>query len=572
LEKGLKKEKVQDAQRKEKSLSFSLEKKKKVQREKERKIKKVASQQLRKRKKLPFFSVEKKVQTPKKVVSIEKKFFEKIAVKIAVSERMTEKITFNIDKEKNFSEWFTEIISKAELADIRYNVKGFIVFMPWSVLCMEEIYKEFEKALQRKNHKPYWFPAVIPEENFYLEKEHVEGFAPEVFWITEHGNKEKLEERLALRPTSETAFYKMFSFWIQSYKDLPLKTYQRAQVWRYETKATRPFIRSREFYWIEAHCAFASEEQALNQVKEDMQTVEEVMHQKLGIPFIFFKRPEWDKFAGAVATFAADTLMPNGRVIQQPSTHFLGQNFSKPFNVKFKDKDEKEKFCFITCFGPAISRIFASVVAIHGDNKGLIFPFEVAPLQVIIVPINFEKEEKIKEKAIELKEKLFNAGIKTEIDFEEKRPGEKFYFWEMKGVPFRIELGLNEIKSKELTVFRRDTGKKIKVKEKELIEFILSEGKKLTENLKKIAEKKFNESIVNAGNKNELKKALEEKKIARVNFCSIENDGIKCAEVIEKEFNANIRGIRADKKEKAENNCIICGRKAKEIVYIAKQY
>src|SRR3989344_3542126 len=317
-----------------------------------------------------------------------------------------EKITFKISKEKNFSEWYTEIIQKAELADIRYNVKGFIIFQPWSVLSMEKMYKYMEEALQKKGHKPYWFPAVIPESNFNLESSHVLGFTPEVFWVTEHGNNEPIEEKLALRPTSETAFYKMFSLWIRSYKDLPFKTYQRANIFRYESKATRPFLRSREFYWIEAHCAHSSEENAIKQVKEDMQTTKEVLHDIYCLPFIFFERPQWDKFAGAVKTFAADVLNPDGRVIQQPSTHLLGENFSKPFNVKFKDKDGNDKYAFITCYGPAISRIFASIIAVHGDDKGLRFPWKIAPLQIIIVPIAYEKNKKVLDQAKKIKENL----------------------------------------------------------------------------------------------------------------------------------------------------------------------
>ena len=311
-----------------------------------------------------------------------------------MQEKKQEKITFNIDREKNFSEWFSEIIKTAELADLRYNVKGFLVFQPWAVLCMEKMYDFFEGALQKKGHLPYWYPSLIPEKNFFVEKEHVEGFTPQVFWVTEAGAGEKLEEKLALRPTSETAFYQMFALWIRSHKDLPFKTYQRAQVFRYETKATRPFLRSREFHWIETHCAFGTAEEAERQVQEDMETTKEMLHDTFGIPFIFFERPQWDKFAGAERSFAADVISPDGRVVQQPSTHFLGQNFSKAFNVTFSDKDTKEKFCFLTCYGPAISRIFASLIITHGDNKGLRFPFEIAPLQVIIVPIAFEKEKK----------------------------------------------------------------------------------------------------------------------------------------------------------------------------------
>ncbi|MBS3093177.1 proline--tRNA ligase, partial [Candidatus Pacearchaeota archaeon] len=228
---------------------------------------------------------------------------------------MAEKVNFNIDKDKNFSEWFTDIIQKAELADLRYNIKGFLVFQPWSVLAMEKMYALLEKILQKKNHKPYWFPTLIPESNLKKESSHIGGFTPEVFWVTKGGEKE-LDEKYALRPTSETAFYQMFSLWLRSYKDLPFKTYQRANIFRYDTKATRPFLRSREFHWIETHCAHASEEDALQQVDEDMETTQQFLHDQLGIPFIFFERPVWDKFPGAHRTFAADVLNPDGKVIQ----------------------------------------------------------------------------------------------------------------------------------------------------------------------------------------------------------------------------------------------------------------
>ncbi|MEI6850170.1 MAG: aminoacyl--tRNA ligase-related protein, partial [archaeon] len=373
-----------------------------------------------------------------------------------------------VKKSENFSEWFTEIVQKAELADMRYNVKGFLVFQPWSVLTMEKMYGFMERALQRKGHKPYYFPTVIPEKNFKIEGDHVKGFTPEVFWITQGGDS-KFEEKLALRPTSETAFYQMFSLWIRSYKELPFKTYQRANVFRYETKATRPFLRSREFHWIEAHCAHATKEDAMKQVYEDMETTQEVLHDVFGLPFIFFERPAWDKFPGADRTFAADVLNPDGKVIQQPSTHLLSQDFSKGFNVTYKDKNGKDQLCWITCYGPAISRIFASVAIVHGDDKGLRFPWEIAPLQVVIVPI--ADDEKILKKANELKKEIQKIAS-VEIDTTDKSAGEKFNLWEMKGVPIRIDLGLKDIASKKITVFRRDINKKEQVDEKDLTEYV----------------------------------------------------------------------------------------------------
>lgn len=481
-----------------------------------------------------------------------------------------EKVTFNISKKDNFSDWYTEIIQKAELADIRYNVKGFIVFQPWSVLSMEKMYKYMEKILQKKGHNPYWYPTVIPEKNLKLEASHIKGFTPEVFWVTSHGDNEPIEEKLALRPTSETAFYQMFALWIRSYKDLPFKTYQRANVFRYETKATRPFLRSREFYWIETHCAHATQEDAMKQVYEDMETTKEVLHDIYCLPFIFFERPAWDRFPGAQRTFAADVLNPDGKLVQQPSTHLIKQDFSKAFNAQFKDKDGNDKYVWTTCYGPAISRIFASVITVHGDNNGLRFPWKIAPKQVVIVPIRTDKE--VLKETGKIKEELEAIDISVEIDTSEKMPGDKFYFWEMKGIPLRIELGPKEVKEKKLTVFRRDINKKESINRKDLLKYIEKTSKDIDKNLIRQADSLFNNAIVNAKNKQEIQKAMDNGKIARCEFCSIDMEGAKCAEIVEKEIQAQVRGTKLDEKDKPKGTCAICGKKANAIVYIARQY
>ncbi|RLJ07967.1 MAG: proline--tRNA ligase [Candidatus Aenigmatarchaeota archaeon] len=471
----------------------------------------------------------------------------------------------------NFSEWFSEVISKTELADLRYNVKGFLVHRPWSVIAIKEMYKLYEAELEKKGHKPVIFPAVIPKENFLKEAEHIEGFAPEVFWITKAGNTE-LTEEIALRPTSETAMYTMYAKWIRSWRDLPLKLYQSCQVWRYETKATRPFIRGREFYWIEAHDAFASREEAESQVKEDMEMTENIMHKEFGIPFIFFRRPEWDKFAGAVYTYAADTLMPDGKALQQPSTHLLGQNFAKSFGIKFVDRNEKEKTAWQTCYGPAIWRMFASVIALHGDDKGLVFPFKIAPLQVIIIPIILKgKEKPVLEKCKEIKEKL-QSCFRIDVDFSDNTPGWKFNYWEMKGVPVRIEIGPKEVESEEFVVIRRDTGEKAKVKENQLQKTIEALGKDLTKNLVEKADKWFNGMIHSVKTLDELKEKRNKGGFFRVNFCSADMDGKECAEVLKEKFHLNVRGEMANREEKPEGNCIVCGKPAKVVVYLARQY
>jgi len=474
----------------------------------------------------------------------------------------------SVKKDENFSEWYTQVVEKAEITDIRYSVKGFVVIRPWGAMIIENMYSLYEKALQEKKHKPTFFPTLIPEKNFKKEAGHVKGFTPQVFWL----EKIKSEDKLALRPTSETSMYQMYSLWIRSHRDLPLKLYQRANVFRYETKATRPLIRAREFYWIEAHDCFETQKQAEAQVQDDIKTTEEIMHQQFGIPFLPLKRPEWDKFAGAVYTIGSDALMPDGKIIQQPSTHFLGQNFSKTFDIKFKDKQGKEEYVWQTCYGPAISRILASVIATHGDDKGLIMPFCISPVQIIIIPIfSNDNKNKILKEAEKIKENIELIGLKTEINASEKRPGEKYYEWELKGVPFRLEIGEKEIKEKKLTLFTRDTGKKEKIEINKLSN-LKKFGEDFDKRLKTKADNFMQDKIINCKTKQELKNALENKKIARINFCSIEKQGEKCAEHIEKEMNAEVRGVLANKQEKPTGNCIICGEKANEVVYIGKSY
>ncbi len=472
-----------------------------------------------------------------------------------------------------FSEWFSEVIAKTELGDLRYNVKGFIVNRPWSVLAMEAMYDLYERELQRKGHKPVWFPAVIPEENFMKEAEHVEGFVPEVFWVTHAGDK-KLENRLALRPTSETAMYTMYEKWVRSWRDLPLKLYQRCQVWRYESKATRPFIRGREFHWIEAHDVFSTLKEAEDQVKEDMGITESVMHQEFGVPFMFMRRPEWDKFPGAVYTYAADSLMPDRKIIQQPSTHLLGQNFSKPFNIRFAGKDGREKYAWQTCYGPCIWRIMASVIALHGDDKGLMFPFSIAPVQAVIVPINPKNDRKLIRFCEDLKEELFDSGMRVELDSSGETPGFKFNHWEMRGVPIRLEIGPRELKEGSATLVRRDTGDKKKAKIKTLLEVILKEGQLLTDNLRKQADSFFRGSVRDARDWATLKKEIPKGGFVRIPFCSMMVEGVPCAQKIKDELHGDVRGERADRKEKPKpsDKCAVCGKKANHIAYAGRQY
>jgi prolyl-tRNA synthetase len=478
---------------------------------------------------------------------------------------MGKKTTFNISKKDNFSEWYSEILAKAEVTDLRYGVKGFVVIRPWGARIIDKMYRIYESALRATGHDPAIFPAVIPENNFKREASHVKGFSTELFWL----DKKQGEDKLALRPTSETAFYDMYKIWVRSYRDLPMKMYQRANVFRNETKATRPLIRSREFHWIESHDVFASKKDAEVQVQDDIVMTEEVMHKIFGVPFLPMKRPQWDKFPGAEYTIGSDVVMPDGRVIQQPSTHLISQHFTKAFDVKFVDEKEKEKSPWMTCYGPCMSRMLSSVLSLHGDDNGLVLPYTLAPVQVVIVPFNGKGVDSAVE---DVRAQLLKEYIDVKVDDSDKRPGEKFFFWEMKGVPFRMDIGEKELAKDEVSLFIRDTKEKISVSIRDLPETIKNLGAEYDERLIARADEFFDAGVVDCKDKTGIKKALNSGKVARFSFCSAEKEGAKCAEYIEKELQARVMGTRGDLNEKASGKCPICGKKNTVVVYAGKSY
>ena len=477
-----------------------------------------------------------------------------------------------VSKDEDFSAWYTELINKAELADIRYNVKGFIVYREWATITINKMYRKYEALLEKNGHLPLTMPSLIPESNFLLEAQHVEGFAPEVFWVTEAGSSGKFAERLALRPTSETALYKMYPLWIRSYKDLPFKRYLSCQVWRYETKMTRPFFRGREFHWIESHNVFATEKDAIAQVKEDMEMSYQILQDELGIPIIFFQRPQWDKFAGAVNTYAADALMGSGKVLQLPSTHYLGQNFSKVFDVKFIDKDGKEKYGYQTCYGPAQSRNYGAMIAYLGDDKGLVLPFDLAPIQIVIIPIIYKgKEKEVLEKASSIYKKFKDKYI-VKLDDSDESAGNKFYYWELKGVPIRIEVGPKDIEKNQVIVVKRHDGVRYDVKEIDLEKKIDEIAQNYTKEIKEKSIIDFESQIEVTYEKDAAIEAINNGKIVCCGFCSIDMDAYHCAEVVEKEIGGFVRGKRVDEEKHEFATCLICGRPAGCTVYIAKSY
>lgn len=479
-----------------------------------------------------------------------------------------------VKKSDDFSQWYTQVVQEAEMADIRYNVKGFVVFRPWAVQLMNRMFQLLERELEGKGHQPALFPALIPESNFKKEAQHVKNFLPEVFWVTEVGGSgEKIGERLALRPTSETAMYQMFALWIRSWRDLPYKIYQRGQVWRYEGKATRPFIRGREFYWIETHNAFSTLQDAERQVQEDMETTEKVVHQEYAVPFLFFQRPDHDKFAGAIHTYAADTLMPDGKVLQLPSTHLLGQNFSKPFDIKFTDRDGKFQYVWQTCYGPAVSRMVAAVIALHGDDKGLILPPSIAPIQVIVIPIITASKitETVLLKCEEVKERLQDHGFLVRVDVDrEHTPGWKFNYWELKGVPLRIEIGPRDVTNDRVVFVRRDSGEKQAIRDDEVVTSVEKILNDIQQSLRAKADDFLDDHIFEVNSYEELKRLLSEGSgLVKINWCGLE----ECAMEMKDETEGGvIRGTLFDKKEEIGSNCVRCGKEATQTVYVSKQY
>ena len=478
-------------------------------------------------------------------------------------------------KSADFSEWFTEIVSEsgAKLADVRYGVQGFIAHRPLAVQITRKFELWLEEEAEADGYEPILLPVAIPKKNIETEKEHVQ-FAPELIWITEMGGS-KLEEPMYLRPTGESQIYPMYSLWIRSYNDLPYKKYQsRIMVYRAEP-TTRPFLRGREFMFFETHGVFADHNGVLKQVKKDMEISEAVIRKRLGIPFYFFKRPFWDKFAGAVDTFAADTLMPDGKVNQIASTHDLGQKFAKAYNVSFVDEAGKKQYGWQTCFGPGIWRIMAALIGVHGDDFGLVLPFDVAPTQIVIVPIILDKGAKeVDAFCRKLEADLKKKGYRVKYDNSNNTAGWKFNEWELAGVPIRLEIGPREVKEKKVTLVRRDEKKKISVDEKDLVSSIEKAAKDLQDNISAKAEKWQNNNTHTVKTLKEAAKILKEKRgFVKTVFCSVDKSGAKCAEKLQAETDGGkVRGTLYGKEEKASGNCIVCGKKATAVVYVAKSY
>lgn len=481
---------------------------------------------------------------------------------------MSEQEGITVKKFENFSEWYTQTVLKSELIDYG-PVQGTIAIREYAFEIWEKIKEILDKMLKETGHKNAYFPLLIPESFLKKEAEHFKGFVPEVFWVSEAGD-DKLGERLAIRPTSETIIYHFYSKWIRSWRDLPVLLNQWCNVLRAEIKSTKPFIRTSEFLWQEGHTAHMTKEDADEEVMKILKIYQKLIEEYLAIPVLVGKKSEKEKFAGALYTTTLEAIMPDGKALQMGTSHNLGQNFSKPFEIKFLDKDGKEKYVWQTSWGVS-TRLIGAVVMVHGDDKGLVLPPRIAPIQIVIIPIYYNEDEyrKVVKKAKELEEKLKKAGFSVVCDNrKEYTPGWKFNEWELKGVPIRIEIGPKDLKKKQVILTKRNDFKKIQIKEKRLVSTIKKIMEKIQKELFEKAKMFLKEHILTVENLKDFKRILESKGgFLRVCWCGSE----ECEEKIKSEFGATIRTIPL-KKEKIFSNCICCGKEAKEVVYMAKSY
>lgn len=369
---------------------------------------------------------------------------------------------------ENFSEWYIECVRKADMADYT-SVKGCMVIKPYGFGLWENVRDEFDRRFKETGHENAYFPLLVPESLLLKEAEHVEGFAPECAWVT-HGGGAELEERLAIRPTSEAIICSIYANWIQSYRDLPILINQWANVMRWE-KRTRLFLRTSEFLWQEGHTVHRTAGEAMEETMRMLEVYRECLETELAIPAIPGQKSEAEKFAGAVNTYTVEALMQDGWALQAGTSHFLGQNFSKGFNIQFLDEDNTMKHPWQTSWGVS-TRLIGGIIMSHGDDNGLRLPPRVAPVQIIIVPIyKSGMEGELKEKAHKVFQDLKDAGVRVRMDLRENlRPGFKFTEWELKGVPIRLEIGPKDLEKGSVVMVRRDNREKAFVSDGDVVE------------------------------------------------------------------------------------------------------
>lgn len=463
------------------------------------------------------------------------------------------------DIETDFPQWYTDVVVKTKLADYG-PVKGTMVIRPYGYAIWENIQREIDTRFKNAGVENSYFPLLIPMSFMTKEAEHVEGFAPEVAVVT-HAGGAKLEEPLVVRPTSETIIGHMMGKWVESWRDLPLRMNQWCNVMRWE-KTTRPFLRTSEFLWQEGHSVYATAEEAEAETQAMLRLYGEIARDVLCMPVLVGRKTEKEKFAGAVATYGMEAMMHDGKSLQAGTTHYMGQNFAKAFGVQFTDRDGTLKYGYTMSYGVS-TRLIGALIMTHGDQRGLVLPPPVAPVQAVVVPIA-QKKEGVLEACGKLCEQLKETGIRVKLDDSDNSPGWKFNEWEMKGVPVRIELGPRDIEAGKMLIFRRDTCEKCEAAlgDADYVKRLLDT---VSVNLYEKAKARMEERIVGANTLKELLDGVDGGNFVRAGWC-----GERACEDKVKEF------AQATARVIDEANgvpfCVCCGKPAKHAVFFARAY
>ena len=480
---------------------------------------------------------------------------------------MGKEIGITVKKSEDFSEWYTQTVIKSELADYA-PVKGLIVLRPDGYSIWESIKSSLDAKFASTGHRNGFLPTLIPESLLAKEKDHFEGFNPEVFWVTKSGDSE-LGDRLALRPTSETLAYTLFSKWIRSWRDLPLKINFWNTALRAEIKATKPFLRTSEFLWQEGHTVHMEKDEAEKEVTDILGLYKKTVEEELAIPVITGKKSEKEKFVGAVYTLTMESLMPDGKALQMGTSHFLGQNFSKPFNLKYADKENVESYAWQTSWGVSW-RLIGGMIMVHGDDRGLVLPPRVAPIQVIIIPIYYsdEDKEKIHNASQEIEEKLKKSKIRVQVDNREQlTPGFKFNDWEMKGIPLRIEIGPKDLEKNQVTFAIRHNRQKNDQDIIGLVDRVVSELEKIHNDMFNDAKKILEDRTIEVDTYDMFKTELEKGRLIKAPIC----ENPDCEERIKEETSADIRVI-TDDADDSSSKCIKCSNQSVVRALFARGY
>ena len=464
---------------------------------------------------------------------------------------------------EDFARWYTDIVKNAELIDYS-SVRGCVILRPYGYAIWENIQSILDGMFKKLGHENVYMPMFIPESLLQKEKDHVEGFAPEVAWVTEGGG-ETLAERMCVRPTSETLFCDHYAHIIQSYRDLPKLYNQWCSVVRWE-KTTRPFLRTREFLWKEGHTMHETEEEAVHETEQMLECYRDFCENYLMMPVITGKKTESEKFAGAVATYTIEAMMHDGRALQSGTSHFFGDGFARAFDITFTGRDNKLQYPFQTSWGVS-TRLIGAIIMSHGDDNGLILPPAVAPIQAIVVPIAQHKEGVI-DAAQALCDRLKAAGIRTNIDVTENSPGWKFAQYEMKGVPVRVEIGPRDIENNCCVLVRRDNGEKVTVSLDGVEDSVKQTLDALAKNIYDRAKENMERRTVDCATFDELEQAVNNSLgFYRAMWCGDE----ACEDELKEKLGIGSRCIPFDGKE-ISDTCVCCGKPAKAMVIWGKAY